>query len=189
MKSEEQLKYILTHNEFPKKKWKSYLKSIGLILFSLLCLSLCWIVIYAFRKAIITNTLQKELFYIGIPFFLVFSFYGLAILFSIKNEWTADRKFREIEFKGSPSDNLKKIIEVLKNNFRVKVIDVDKKTNSVSVWTKISLLTWGNVITVICDTDRILVNSQPSGSQPFSYGQQKRNIDKLEKIIKTNTNN
>jgi hypothetical protein len=157
-----------------------------LFLFSLLCLVNSGLVIWFLKT---TETYQFKAIAGPVVLLIVMLFYGLSILFGLKNEWVADKNFHEFETGLSVKENLQLMTKLLKDRFRVKAIEVDDDNNVVSVLTKISLLTWGETITVVCDNNRVLVNSKSAGSQPFSYGQHKRNVLAIEEEIKNTVAN
>lgn len=182
MEYEEEIANVLKHGRFSGSRTQSILKSFLLFLFSLLCLTIGATIIWFLATREIYNL--KEI--AGpVILLLVTLFYGFSVLFGLKNEWVADKNFKEFETGLSTKENLLFMTKLLKSRFRVKAIEVDDKNYVVSILTKISLLSWGETITVVCDNNRVLVNSKSVGSQPFSYGQHKRNVLAIEEEIKT----
>jgi hypothetical protein len=60
---------------------------------------------------------------------------------------------------------------------------VDSKSDVIECVTKVSLFSWGEYITIVKSTDNIiLINSSPTGSQPFTF---KRNKLKFRNLLKT----
>ncbi len=186
MKYEEEITYVLEHGRFSGSRVQSIMKSVLLFLFSLLCLTGAGTIIWFL---VTTETYRLKEIAGPIILILVALFYGFSILFGLKNEWTADKNFQEFRTQLSVKQNLQFMTKLLKDRFRVKAIEVDDENNVVSALTKISLLTWGETITVVCDNNRVLVNSKSGGSQPFSYGQNKRNVLAIEEEIKNTVAN
>lgn len=169
-----ELEYILENKKYPSGGVNAVLKSIGLFLFSLLALSVSIGFTY-FYKAGELKGVNKSLFiFIGIVFI-----YGIMTLLGIKNEWTSDRCFTEIVTNKPVKENVALIKSILENKFKLNGISTSKNENIVVAETKTSILAWGDVITIICDDNRVLINSKASGQQFFSYGQQRRNVKKL----------
>jgi hypothetical protein len=112
-------------------------------------------------------------------FIAIILIYGIMTLLGIKNEWTSDRYFTEIITNKPVKENVSLIKSILENNFKLNGISINEDENIVIAQTKMSILTWGELITTICDDNRILINSKASGQQFFSYGQQKRNVKKI----------
>lgn len=176
MTYEEEIKYILETKRYPSQKFNSILKTVGRLLFGILALSTSFLFCYLFFA---TNELDKANRIIQI-FIIIIFYYGVAILSAIKDELTSDRYFIELTTKKNAKENLLIIKTILNSNFKIKDLNIDDENNIIIAQTKISILTWGDIITIISDNNRVLINSKASRGQFFSYGQEKRNIKKIK---------
>lgn len=178
MTYEEQICYILENKKFPIPIVYGILRITGLLIFSVLSLTAGFGFIF---KAFTTHLFStNESAWVLFVFVVIALYYGFAVLFGLKDEWVADRCFKEIMTNLPVNDNLYLLTNILRKNFRVKEEVVNERNNVVSIITKMSLLTWGTKITVVCDENRILVNSKSARkSQLFSYGQNRRNVKKI----------
>ena len=73
---------------------------------------------------------------------------------------------------------------LVKDNFKIENIKLDKKLNRILVQTKMTGFSWGEKITIILNDTEIYVNSRPSGSrQPFTIIKDVKNIKKLKELL------
>jgi hypothetical protein len=96
---------------------------------------------------------------IAIPIFL----FGAFLFYIFLNRLESERKFRVIPFKIKEDISLKTRIDKLGWIFSSEKDDV------ITANTKISLFSWGEVITIIAESDQLLFNSRPGGRQPFTF--------------------
>ena len=155
MTDKELILFIRENKKFPVAKWILVLKSIGLIFIAIFLLSVSGLFLFVLRRAEINPRAWTILLFI-IPAV----YYGTSILLNLKNEWISKSKFKEVFTNLSAEENLKWMTELLQANFRVKHISLDKNNHVIHVFTKISWRSWGDKITVLCDNNRVLLNSQ-----------------------------
>ena len=171
-------KYILQFKKIPNSTRTEISRGIGLSLFCLLAISLPVFFIY-----IPTSKLAGDPPFMINVFAVIIGIMGGIVLVNIKNEIFANTRFREIKINLNERDNLEYSVDILKKHFKIHDIEIHREQNMIRAITKISFLTWGDLITIVCDRNRILINSKANGSQFFSYGKNKRILDKFEKQI------
>ncbi len=75
---------------------------------------------------------------------------------------------------------------IIKDNFKIEDIKLDKKLNFILVETEMTGFSWGEKITIILTGTEIYVNSRPSGSrQPFTIIKDVKNVRKLKELLGT----
>ena len=104
--------------------------------------------------------------------FLIGSFLLMFTLFRLKSE----RKFNPIDFIDKQGDQLPKYIKDL------GWIIIQKESNYIQANTKISWSSWGEIITIIIEENRILFNSRPNG-QPITFTKDRVNFNKFKDLI------
>lgn len=183
MREEREIEFIRKYNRFPISSFWYYFKAIGLLLFSLVCIGIFILVI---NQIIFTDEFNNQKRWLIFPFIIFIGFYGISILFGLKKELNSDRFFKVINTKKSKEDNFEIANETIKKHFSYVEIKYLKSEYTIIIKTRVNLLTWGEKMTVICDENRILVNSQSEKFQLYSYGKNTRNIIKFENIILSN---
>lgn len=170
------INFVLKEKRIPKAKWKSIFKKTLLLLFLAFCLFFISAEIYYFYESGANNIPWSDLYILVLT-----SIFVVAILFHIKVEWNFDNNFMEIENEFNSSENFERMVKLIKI-FKIRRIETDKKNGFISFVTKPTWLTWGDKITIICDDNRILVNSRAIGTQLISFGRQKQNLEKLKQL-------
>jgi hypothetical protein len=83
----------------------------------------------------------------------------------------------------------KEVIDILKDSNKFKKSKIKNLTNSIIIKKKISLFSWGEIITISFDetgNNKIRIESKPSiPTTLIDYGVNIDNVDKVIKIIKT----
>ncbi len=174
MLSADEVNFILENARFPGNKYTAVFKLIGRILFFIIFLALPIFSFYAF----FTNPGARQAWPM-IPFMVIIFCFGVGVLVTLKDEMQADSYFVVFETGKPAVDNLALMKAILQNDFKVVQMEADDQLHVILTGTKMSFLTWGDIITTVCDSHRILVNSKASYEQLFSYGRQKRNIRKI----------
>lgn len=105
---------------------------------------------------------------------------GMVLFVFITYRIETERKFIKLALtKDLSTDDLAKIVE--KINWSLK----NQDDNVFEFSTSISPISWGETVTVIkISRDTILVNSQPSGKNPFSF-RDRVNYNKIKSAIET----
>ena len=81
-------------------------------------------------------------------------------------------------------EDIDKVAEKLRQQFKLRRVDVNKDLNRIIAFTKTTAFSWGEQLTLIFDKDDILINSRPSGTrQPLTIIKDRQNIKKLEQIL------
>ena len=116
------------------------------------------------------------------PFFFTAScglFIGLFFTYYTVRRIETEKMFQTLELPENISFNqISDIIQDMKWTVIGKEIDV------IQLSTKISLLSWGECVTIIkADNNSILINSQPFGLQPFTFNRDKVNFKKLKNTL------
>ena len=139
---------------------------------------------FFFYDIISNNKLQENKMLWILMFFVVILFaISLSIIFNLKDEWDSSINFKEIKTRKSKEENYKIIDDNAKLVFKMSNIKKDQKRNMLMIYTQKSLWTYGDIITILCDENRVLVNSKASSNQIFSYGIQRKNISKIQKLF------
>jgi hypothetical protein len=180
MEYDKKIEFIRKNKSFPISIFWYYFRAIGLFVFSIFCIITSLSLIY---EAITTDMLKVKARYFLLIFVVIIAYYGLAILFGLKNELKSIRFFKEIVTGKTKLENLKMASDILNKNFKNKGVSVDGLNDVVITQTNSNLLTWGEEITIICDESRILVNSKSIRNQAFSYGKNSKNIQKISNEI------
>jgi hypothetical protein len=80
--------------------------------------------------------------------------------------------------------DIDKVAALLRQNFKLRNMDIDKDLNSIVAFTKITAFSWGEQLTLVFDKEDILINSRPSGSrQPITIVKDRQNIRKIERML------
>jgi hypothetical protein len=93
--------------------------------------------------------------------------FGIFSTFFVLNRLNDNVTFTSI----SPiaDDNMDNVAEKLKQNFKLRKVDVDNDLKRIVALTKMTAFSWGEQLTLVFDKDCILVNSRPSGlRQPIT---------------------
>ncbi len=122
------------------------------------------------NKISISNSVS--LFPIGIFFVGVLSFMFCYI--RIERE----KKFRRIELRRALS--LEELKDIL-NEIGWSVVNANEKYTVAK--TNISLFSWGEEVTLIQCDSYLLINSRPTGSQPFTFNRDSFNYSKLKEYL------
>jgi hypothetical protein len=82
------------------------------------------------------------------------------------------------------NNETEKIADKLRDNFKLRNINVDKELGLVIAYTKMTTFSWGEKLTLLIDKNTILINSRPSGIRhPVTIFKDKLNIKKFKEII------
>ena len=106
-------------------------------------------------------------------------FLGIFFTFYVVRRIQSERKFIALDL---PNDILfDDISEKIKSSTWAII---SKSEDLIEISTNMSLFSWGELMTIIkTDTNRILVNSRPTGSQPFTINRDKVNLKKLSELL------
>jgi hypothetical protein len=108
--------------------------------------------------------------------------FGIFSTFFVLNRLNDNVTFTSI----SPiaDDNMDNVAEKLKQNFKLRKVDVDNDLKRIVALTKMTAFSWGEQLTLVFDKDCILVNSRPSGlRQLITILKDRQNIKKLKQIL------
>jgi hypothetical protein len=72
----------------------------------------------------------------------------------------------------------------IENNFRINNIHINENLGLIEAKTKLTGFSWGEVITIIQDENKYLINSRPGGTnQPVTIYKDRKNIKKIRNIL------
>ena len=116
-------------------------------------------------------------------YFFFFTCFSLALLALSLIRLNDNIKFKTVFLKPTISpDN---IADVFIQCFRINSINVQKEIGKIEAFTKTSLFSWGEKITVIITHQGVLINSRPSAiRQAFTIFEDRKNIRKLTRLLK-----
>ncbi len=181
MNNDYEIEYILENKKFNKSLFLPIMKVIALFLFSIIGIGISY---FFFYDIISNNKIQEnKMLWIFMFFVIILFVISLSIIFNLKNEWDSSINFKEIITRKSKEENYRIIDDNANLVFKMSNIKKEKKKNMLVIYTQISLWTYGDIITILCDENRVLVNSKASNNQIFSYGIQRKNISKIEKLF------
>jgi len=164
----EMLLYIKRTHRFPRT-WDHFW-DYGILIMPVSFLVLGSIILYhSFEGGkVVGATLTISLFLVITGFFFLFRF---------------PRRLNEnISFNPiTTSFQMETIVELVEAGFRISNIQIDKELGVITVVTKISAFSWGEVITIIVERNQVLVNSHPTG-RPISF-KDRSNLKKLQRIL------
>ena len=123
------------------------------------------------------NNYMNSYFYSALTGLLL----GMTLIYYIIRRIESEKKFEILILpKNTTFDDIPKKIRISKWTI------VSKTKEVIEISTNISLFSWGELITIIkLDDKSILVNSRPSGRQPFTINRDKVNLKKLDIILET----
>lgn len=104
---------------------------------------------------------------------------GLFITFYTIKRIETERKFQSLEL----PDNMT-FADICDKIQSIKWTIIDKEKDVIQASTKMSLFSWGEIVTIIVENNTILINSQPFGRQPFTFNRDKVNFKKLKEALK-----
>jgi hypothetical protein len=91
---------------------------------------------------------------------------------------------RFVTISTNSQTNIDNIADTLSQNFKLRRIDVNKDLNRILAFTKATGFSWGEQLTLILDTDKVLINSRPGGArQPLTIIKDRQNIKKLKLLL------
>ena len=186
MREEGEIEFIRKYNRFPNSSFWYYFKAIGLLSFSLICIA---IFIFVIREVIFTDKFNDQKRWPIFPFIIIIGYFGISILSGLKKEINSNRFFKVVNTKKSKEDNFEIASEIIQKYFSYVEINNKKSDYTIMIKTQPNLLTWGEKITVVCDENRILVNSRSTKFQFYSYGKNTKNVIKFENKILSNLTN
>jgi hypothetical protein len=172
MTEKETIQHIITTRKFPRTfdDYANYIFLVGPIAFVAIGFSMIYNYI-KFHTGLLILTIS-----------ILFIFLGLLFAFFVLTRLNDNITFKSIS--AITDDNMDNIAERLNQKFNLRRIDVNKESNSIVAFTKITAFSWGERLTLVFDKDCILVNSRPSGSiQPLTFIKDRQNIKKLEQIL------
>jgi hypothetical protein len=72
----------------------------------------------------------------------------------------------------------------IENNFRINNIHINENLGLIEAMTKLTEFSWGEVITIVQDDNKYLINSRPAGTkQPVTIYKDQKNINKIRNIL------
>jgi hypothetical protein len=110
----------------------------------------------------------------------IFAF-GLTTVFFFFRKFNENIKFETISI--SPDMNIDVLADKLNVEFGSCRLVINKTLQKIELITNTSALSWGEQVTLLFDSDTILINSRPIGKQPFTIFQDKQNIRKIKKLL------
>jgi hypothetical protein len=111
------------------------------------------------------------------------TFFGMLFLLFTHKRLSEVCSFITRKIKTDSFD-IEEFYDKLQSTISFKNINLDRNDKVITGFTRWSLLSWGEQITIIQDNNRLLINSRPTGTiQSVTIFKDKLNIAKILKII------
>lgn len=171
----EDKEYILLHYKFPFTWWDIFERYF--ILIAPLAISFIFFSMFigGFKFGHIYRNNFLNSFFLTAVIGLVF---GICLTLFIWRRIQSERCFRVINLPDSV-DNFD--VEDMLQELGWTI--ASKETNEIVARTKTSPFSWGEVVTLLFDKSKVLVNTRPIGRQPFTINRDKANYRKLRSLI------
>ncbi len=115
---------------------------------------------------------QSSLVTVVIIFFLI----GLLLTFFTYKRLESERLFHSITLRTFNNETVKSYLIALGRTI------IDENEDLIIVRTKISLTSWGEIVTIVVNGNELLFNSRPDG-QPFTINKDSVNFSKFYELI------
>ena len=103
----------------------------------------------------------------------------VLLIFRLKE----NRQYLSFKLDGTFDEKKKLILETANDVLKINGISVNENLKVIEINTKWSAFSWGEVVSFVCTTDDVLINSRPSSSQFLTLYKDKSNVKRVTKRI------